>query len=149
MPKVNGNLPLSLIGTLAAGEVKNWATRMRRRAAFYALCALFGLTGWALTISAGVMALADRYGLPVAALAAGCGFLILAAAIFVAVYYRHRLGRAKTSRERSRAALLGVTAMIILPSMLRHRPLTLLALLGSGGALAGLLSIRKERPLPG
>jgi cytochrome bd-type quinol oxidase subunit 2 len=146
---VNGNLPLSLIGTLAAGEVTNWARRMKHRAAFYALCALFALTGWALTISAGVMALADRYGMPVAALAAGCGFLVLAAAIIVAVHYRQRLDRAKASREQTQAALLATTAMIILPSMLRHRPLTLLALLGGGGVLAGFLSMRKDRPLPG
>lgn len=136
------NMPLGMIGSLVAGEASSWLARTRRKVLFMALAGLLALTAYVLLVTAGVTALAESYGTPIAALVAA-GAMIATAIIVVAIlrFIEWQQRRKYRERRQSRKALLATAAAVALPSLIRSKPLLLLAILGGGGLLAsGVLS---------
>ncbi len=139
------NMPLGMIGSLVAGEASSWLARTRRKALFMALAGLLALTAYVLLVTAGVTALAESYGTPIAALVAACAMIATAIVVVAILRFIEWQQRRKARERQSRTALYATAAAIALPSLIRSKPLLLLALLGGGGLLAsGVLSDNGE-----
>ena len=112
----------SLIAAFASGEAMNLVHRAKVATIAYALAALCGLCGLGFLVGAGYIVASRRYGSLEAAIGFGIGFIVLALFILAirAIAARSRARRARR-RGVDLAAIAGVAAMSVLPTLLKSR----------------------------
>ena len=112
----------SLIAAFASGEAMKVVHRAKVTAIAYALAGLCGFCGLGFLIGAGYIAASRRYGSLEAAISFGVGFIVIALLILAirAIAARSRARRARR-RGIDLAAIAGVAAMSVLPTLLKSR----------------------------
>jgi predicted membrane channel-forming protein YqfA (hemolysin III family) len=112
----------SLIAAFASGEAMKVVHRAKVATITYMLAALCGLCGLGFLIGAGYIAASRRYGSLEAAIGFGVGFLVIALVV-LAVHAIAARSRARRARRRGvdLAAIAGVAAMSVLPTLLKSR----------------------------
>ena len=112
----------SLIAAFASGEAMKIVHRAKVTAIAYVLAGLCGLCGLGFLVGAGYIAASRRYGSLEAAIGFGVGFIVIALLILAirAIAARSRARRARR-RGVDLAAIAGVAAMSVLPTLLKSR----------------------------
>ena len=129
-------MPISLLSGLVAGEFSTWMKRVKQHAVLYAVMVLLGLTAWAFAMIALAAYLAPQFGLFITCLILAGALLAIMLVIYAMMALRDRRRRKRAEQDNARTALYASAAAIALPTVLRSRPLLLLALAAGGAMLA-------------
>lgn len=129
-------MPISLLSGLVAGEFSAWMKRVKQHAVLYAVMVLLALTAWAFAMVALAAYLAPQFGLFVTCLILAGALVAIMLAVYMVMAFRDRRRRKRAEQDNARTALYASAAAIALPTVLRSRPLLLLALAAGGAMLA-------------
>lgn len=112
---------------------------MRRKIAFIAIIAFLLFSAWLVAIAAAVLALSVHYD-PLTAALTVAGLLVATAVVLIAVMMvLDRIAHRRVLARRARTSLYASAAAFTLPTIIRNRPLLLVALVAGGGVLAANL----------
>ena len=130
-------MPITMLSSLVAGDFAAWTKRLRNNAVLYAVMAILGLTGWALLMVALIAYLIPLFGLMQSGLIVAAALFGIAGLIYAVSRYREHRRRKLAEEDKARTALYASAAALALPTIVRSRPLLLLAVAAGGVVLAG------------
>ncbi|MDN2565401.1 hypothetical protein N1F89_04140 [Aquibium sp. A9E412] len=131
---------ITVITSIASGEVSDAMKRTRLAVVYYGLAALAALFALAFLVVALYILAAEEWGALAAATGFGVGFLVIAVIVLIVQRVVTRRSAKKVARRRATdaRALAGTAAVALLPSLLARRSgmLALLAPIVALGAYA-------------
>lgn len=133
-------LPAVMISHLATGEASVWVRHAKRKALLVAIAAFLGLSAYAVSLAGAVIWIGGSYGMMPAAFLVAAALGVTALLIVAAMSVLERTYQRKRRKAAARNALYASTLAAAAPTILRSKPLMLVAVAAGGAILASRIA---------